>query len=368
MRSSPYTENCHLSSGPSALDFMQSTVNLHYIRMECFTVLLTESARERLDAHPLIECAAPTGLSANTCWLLGAGASLDCIGNDRQCVSITRDLFRSEWGLAKAQSAATSDLVSDLFAQAKLPLTAELLTTHLEATIDVVRGLCAHDDRSIAEKARGCLQRIIDEIANSIRKDSWKALLAHGGIRGFQYCAENYLWLAAQCTANDDWSVLTLNYDRVLDRAFEELVSLGVEVHGSEAWASTIGALQTQLSSIQQTGIYLKLHGSLDVTYCLNEACASYRTPVPERPYPNGAHGDAEIIKVDPSHHSKCKTCGSDAFDFVLPPGRNKTRSEALFVDRAYSMATEALAQADTWVTVGYSFPLYRRGRGHSVE
>lgn len=290
----------------------------------------------------------------NTCWILGAGASFDCIGKNQVCVPLTRDLL-----LVAALDKPLKEKLQGFIAKKVLsaPTVEEALTGRLEHTIAEIRDLVTDDP--VGDAAR-TLREIIRVVAYSVSIGQISSQYANDRD---EFQAMNYMWLAIHCLRRPDWSVITLNYDLVLDWAFQHVNRMaqndpdqGTGVRQFLRWRE----LQQYLCDsgpkprIDGKGIYLKLHGDLDLYSCHNKQCALYRHPcLPEKEdrFPPYFFG--------PGKHESCRSCSEPLVPLLVPPGKNKTSGEDLFLSEVYSFAQQALAVADTWVVLGYSCPEY---------
>jgi hypothetical protein len=329
------------------------------------------------------------------CWILGAGASYDCIAPGRVCTPLTRGLL----DLNSMDKRLISAFEIALRSSPDFIGVDHALTLGLEETIDWFRKL-SQDEDSVqtgtmpppgttgehAPLASGfvhriakylgarrsfpaatlqtsiapsqCLAEITKAIAEQLRKDQVLATLAHGGRVGFRYCAENYLWLASMTCVNRNYSVLTLNFDTLLDRAYEEVVGYDPPPIPYIEWRNLLqNHFEGRPIPTRQGGIYLKLHGSLDLLACHNRRCERYRTPFSVRSA-NTATSQPHLESLG-SHSRQCSVCGSACLDLILPPGRNKTRAEDNYHKMLHREASKVLCGSDTWVIVGYSLPEY---------
>jgi hypothetical protein len=294
-------------------------------------------------------------LYSNTCWILGAGASYDCIGPDRVCVPITRDLIN----LSVFSNPELDQLSSLLELNPKKngERLAEIIGPRLENTFDLLRKRIDESKRKTRKSANEMLKTLTDKVANQIKLTQTEATLSHGGTRGFEYCAENYLWLASRSCHNPGWSIVTLNYDTILDRAFEELAVRGVEVQLYSKWLSLLNDYYDKIGrEYIASGYYLKLHGSMDIYYCMKPSCSYYRRPFTIRPQVSLG---STLLETIYAHDIMCKKCKSKAYEFILPPGKNKIEPEWEYHQLTYAMAEKILQRANSWVIVGYSCPKY---------
>jgi len=254
-----------------------------------------------------------------------------------------------------------------LHRRANVPLPAtdihEALTYKLGPCIDWLKALCNERNPTIANDAILCLQDLVRHIASEIKDDQVEATLAHGGSQGFIFCAENYLWLASSCFHTPRWSVITLNYDTVLDRAFEEIGLRDPRTSQYDSWRELVEAhFANKRMSPVKIGMYLKIHGSLDIYECLNPQCKLFRSPFNTR-----GNERVNVLKsgffieslASPDAAPHCTSCNRETVELILPPGHNNSQEETAFHDLVYGEAEQALGRADTWIVLGYSCPDY---------
>lgn len=296
-------------------------------------------------------------ITDKTTWILGAGASYDCIGPNRTCVPITRSLL-----IPHNIDNTLLDNLCQLFGKDDVRDKQEIdkmLGPEMELTFDWIRKECNEGQKkNLAEKV---LKGLTDAVAERIRDAQVESTLAHGGSVGFIYCAENYLWLASRTCHFEGWSVITLNYDTVLDRAYEELGARGFPVPPYQNWINLVNNhLSHKKDKFMDWNVYVKLHGSLDIYYCLNSNCRNYRRPFSIRLEPEELQTrDGLIEAISPPENPECETCGDVTSEFILPPGENKIDAEWSFHNLAYTQARIALANTFSWIFVGYSCPEY---------
>jgi hypothetical protein len=321
-------------------------------------------------------------ITANTCWVLGAGASYDPITVGRACVPLTANLLSKDDAkgidrqlesvarqAVRAPSGRPPSLLERLITrQLQPPKTAAApgsVTGHLEEVIDWLRGVCVDERPSVRSEAQRCFGTLIACVVNSIRTAQIEATLADGGARGFIFCAENYLWMASRCADYPEWSVVTLNYDCVLDRAFEELEARSETFRAVNApvpqqharWRVTVREhFENGAITPQAHGVYAKLHGSLDLYSCHNSDCDVYRRPFSWR---NDPLSVGFVENTGDPINPACRVCGRPTVELILPPGHNKVAPEDDYHRLVYGLAELALERADTWLVLGYSCPEY---------
>ncbi len=294
-------------------------------------------------------------ITTRTCWILGAGASFDCIGPGRTCIPVTRSLIN--------RNALPSDVLSrleQLLAPTSPDSLDETLGDQLEQTIDWLMGLSTEGDEGLASRASECLRELIASVAYAVRTASIGGHARHGGTVGFSYAAENYFWLASMCAVYQEWSVLTLNWDCLLDRAFEEIQGIRRPPPHLDGWIRCINEYKLGSHEAPTLGGYAKLHGSLDLFFCLNRSCAAYRSPLANlRPKLRRREGGFEMFGLPGDKHGPCNKCGVPLTELLMPPGKNKTPQESSFLEHVHRLALYYLQHSSTWIFVGYSVPSY---------
>src|SRR5437016_816412 len=128
-------------------------------------------------------------LSSATCWVLGAGASYDCIGDGGYCVPLTYRLIRKS-------------NITDAFRLTLMPFIERALVSArtfddaigrlIELTVDELRALTDHPDVAMQQQAATALLEFIRVIAAMVSVGSIPAM--YDDEEGFR--AENYGWLA----------------------------------------------------------------------------------------------------------------------------------------------------------------------------
>jgi hypothetical protein len=156
------------------------------------------------------------------------------------------------------------------------------------------------------------------------------------------------------CDRFPKWSVLTLNYDSLLDWAFAQAPGK-IQVQCAN-WKPLITAqLSKDAIPEMNDGVYLKLHGSLNLLSYHNRFCSisNYRRPWCPGRFP------ADVMLFQLIIDEKCPECSLEMHPLILPPGRNKTKEEGAYHDCVYTKAEEILCASNTWLFLGYSMPTY---------
>lgn len=297
-------------------------------------------------------------LDGSTCWLLGAGASYDSLGNGRTGVPLTNDLIKHFFNKEEL-----INLLTPLIRRSELHSRSfdELLGPRLNQTIDCIRSFCFHHDPQIAKYAAKCLRELIREIAVAVSVGNAMMMIGSEGISNKKgYDAENYGWLAVSCCMMPNWSVINMNYDCLLDWGFDILCHLD-ELPTPRQYTYWKRCLQAMFSGEplprrEEHGLYLKLHGSLHLYSCQNEECLKYRQPFSnERTDSNDALNKFIMLRSEES----CAICGEEALELILAPGNNLTQGEDTYLRLVFALAKDALIEAENWIVLGYSCPAY---------
>lgn len=292
-------------------------------------------------------------LNPTACWILGAGASYDCNSTFPGSIPLASDLIPPEMVRGRLADELDRFITQGLISAANIE---EALGGNTEATIDRIRALCLDPSGPIRDGAAYALKNLISLISGNLSMRQVSKWYENMG-RDIGYAADNYIWLSSHACGNPGLSLITLNYDNVLDASFEiaQHMKLGVP-RQYEAWENAIAALLSGLPVPRSdTGAFLKLHGSLGLYSCHNSMCKAYRLPIePRRLYgtrPKGRVPGGDVAEM------KCENCAQRLYEFILPPGHNKTEPEGAYFNFVYSEAKRALAEAPIWIVVGYSFP-----------
>lgn len=152
-------------------------------------------------------------------------------------------------------------------------------------------------------------------------------------------------------------TILTLNYDLIADRALFNLEK--DDKNGKVPQDSRMGKLQPLLSELrisadsppslipreQETGFYIKLHGSLDWLYCPTAGCR------------NNTNLFAIEISGFPEQKAgnPCRFCGAAVKSFIIPPVATKRLEDRGRMAFLWNLALRELTQADCITLIGFS-------------
>jgi hypothetical protein len=146
-----------------------------------------------------------------------------------------------------------------------------------------------------------------------------------------------------------DDSVLTFNWDLLLDDSF---VSTSHRLPHYNNFLARMGAMDNQYFIPHWTpgsGLFLKLHGSLNWFQCTNSICAE---------------AEKVIFRNDTSscldwslgtEYYPCRRCGSDAAPLIIPPVLRKPITAQETVRAVWGLAGKIIQQADVIVIIGFS-------------
>lgn len=93
---------------------------------------------------------------------------------------------------------------------------------------------------------------------------------------------------------------------------------------------------------VGSNGFYIKLHGSIDWKYCVNNKCRGYGLIFPE---------------LDLSSKYKCDECREYVETLIIPPTLNKPIREIPSIRRLWNHAIDAIRKTDCLVVWGYGLP-----------
>lgn len=106
-------------------------------------------------------------------------------------------------------------------------------------------------------------------------------------------------------------------------------------------WAS-MGTNPPYENLITTFGYYLKVHGSVDWSYCANELCRNWY-----RVYP----------MLEPLKDYNCYECHEKVESLVVPPVLNKGYRQSPIIRRIWSLAAQEIRGATDLIIWGYSLP-----------
>ena len=164
---------------------------------------------------------------------------------------------------------------------------------------------------------------------------------------------------ASLAGSNSKDSIITLNYDLIVDNTLYELSpkeSSGNVKHECllERMYHLLGRIQLwhgERASLRQEdkdlGFYLKLHGSVDWIYCENPNCGNHQLFFPNWLGSDSAHNKPGDL---------CSLCGSPLVAVIVPPTMHKTFEKFPKLGLIWSLAYRELRKADRIVIFGVSF------------
>jgi len=154
-------------------------------------------------------------------------------------------------------------------------------------------------------------------------------------------------------------SVITLNYDLVADQTFEAMCTSETTeaVQFKRLLESLVGLLsledfwgvQPLTREVDHTGLFLKLHGSLDWLRCPNTNCRNHEHIV------STAHKLPERMLRNHKPGSPCRICGAGIEQVLLPPATSKRLDDLGRFPFLWNLALRRLRPARAIVVFGVS-------------
>jgi len=158
------------------------------------------------------------------------------------------------------------------------------------------------------------------------------------------------------CRLEPDDSVITLNYDLVADQTLQaigrpytnEAQQFKDRIHTLTRLLATRGLLggYSLTGGVEQAGLFLKLHGSLDWRGCPNVHCEIHQHIV------STAHGE-QVSNHKPG--SPCRICGAGIEQVLLPPATSKRLDDLGRFPFLWNLALRRLRDAKAIVVFGVS-------------
>jgi len=156
---------------------------------------------------------------------------------------------------------------------------------------------------------------------------------------------EHYRRLARALDPND--TVITFNWDLLLD---QEFLPYNLLAHPYSKFFNTIQPEEVTVNYQNPgSGLYLKLHGSLNWFRCGNHKCqGSAKIKF---------HGNTQsCLSVNQGiGEVSCEQCGSDMSPVIVPPLLRKPVGEDSAIRSAWGLARTRLATASKVVVIGFS-------------
>lgn len=148
-------------------------------------------------------------------------------------------------------------------------------------------------------------------------------------------------------------TVITFNWDFLLDRCLERTEPGRLITNNARAMASPVGYVEQPAMTPwefryerRHAGYYLKLHGSVNWTVCSDPRCPHYEVPFIFEA------SDSEDCAFWP-----CLSCGGPTEVFLVPPHVHKSYLPRRFLRQQAQLAASKLSIAEEIVAIGYSFP-----------
>ncbi len=156
---------------------------------------------------------------------------------------------------------------------------------------------------------------------------------------------------------DDQTSVITFNWDTLLDRALPDYSPPGAPMPNGYGlhWsfreictAETSGVVKSMdrglpLREFVPKPAYLKLHGSIDAVVCKNLNCRKYMQPF-------------RVTRCTEDHY--CFECYEKVAPYIVPPIQNKPIRQYHHIRRSWMLASKLIQQASEVMVWGYSLPV----------
>jgi hypothetical protein len=157
---------------------------------------------------------------------------------------------------------------------------------------------------------------------------------------------------------DDKQNIITFNYDLGIDRLLYKVSNKSYNNLASGTILTRLKMLLGQTDTYggprpslfwkyRNSGVYLKLHGSLDWLYCPNEQCFHHQIF-----FPNQSENEDFNDKVC----YPCGLCGSPLAPVIIPPSLLKTFDLFPKLSLFWHLAYKKLVQAERVVVIGLSF------------
>jgi len=171
--------------------------------------------------------------------------------------------------------------------------------------------------------------------------------------KNYPYLSESHLKLAQ--TLKDSDSVLTLNYDLIMDfaimlrekgtslRRWDEMLVRSYGLLGDVHLASGFER-PTQYHKDVGKGLYIKLHGCINWCYCPNPLCGYHQSI-----FPNPFSPNARMLAAP------CGRCGTPLGLVIIPPTMRKSLEKFPKLGYLWNLAFRELKKADRLVFWGVS-------------
>jgi len=143
-------------------------------------------------------------------------------------------------------------------------------------------------------------------------------------------------------------TIISFNWDTLADSTLDFL--------GNAQFTNYLKLLSEKtikISEYKKSGLFLKLHGSVNWFFCNNKSCSAYskiRLPTTKNQH----------LPYNPivGQSGKCEKCKEELKFFLVPPVSNKAIIHRnSFLHALWLIAREKLAYTDKIVFIGYSFP-----------
>ena len=160
-----------------------------------------------------------------------------------------------------------------------------------------------------------------------------------------------YARTLTDCLRPND-SIITFNWDLLLDECFVRQERRGDLIHYENFLKRSEGEIDDDGILFQQnqgTGLFLKLHGSLNWFQCTNLRCSNkviFRRDI----------DSCLNWSIGINRFYSCRKCGSEASPMLVPPVLRKPIMDHEMIRASWGLAREVLIhQADVLVIIGFS-------------
>jgi len=265
--------------------------------------------------------------------LLGAGASF---GSEFSLPHMATVL---DWSVLKDDAYRSLRKALELFAGRSGEIDLEDFLTHLDLTVSTF--LERWNRTRVAEFAR---------VAESARRQLGNYLafrLSHDE-KPSKLHVELFRRLGSAAT------ILTINYDRIADCSLMEVD--GIDVRGLAVPTSRLGlsyqllrgAPATVTSMQRESGLFLKLHGSVSWFCCPRHECINHQEIIERYNQPHGWR---------PRAGSLCGSCGAQLGRVIVAPTLSKQFVDNPRLELMWHLAHKRLSEAEELIVLGVSLP-----------
>lgn len=268
--------------------------------------------------------------SSKTVYFLGAGASK---ASDFELPVMT-GFFREEDFDSKEYSNLHKFIKENFPNIPFKEINLEEMITCLELSLDKFSSFGEHPEVYLYEARR--------EFDKYVKKR-----LIYNPVEGKRWCSRHKVVFEK---LKDEDTVITLNYDLIVDYTLFEIspkdnsgsLTLDCLLYRMYSLLGKMQLMSGERPSLYhdytKIGHYLKLHGSIDWLYCINQTCGNHQLFFPNwigSPQIHNQPGDL------------CSLCGSPLVSVIIPPTMHKSFENFPKLGFLWSLAYRELKQAD---------------------